>query len=93
MDLYQLVILCGVLALVYGVYAVRSILIAPTGNERMEEIASAIQEGAAAFLNRQYTAISIVGVVIGIVIGLILGPFVAIGFFIGAILSGIAGYI
>ncbi len=93
MDLYQLVILCGVLALVYGGYAVRSILIAPTGNERMEEIASAIQEGAAAFLNRQYTAISIVGVVIGIVIGLILGPFVAIGFFIGAILSGIAGYI
>ena len=93
MNLYHLVILSGLLALLYGGYAIRSILIAPTGNNRMQEIASAIQEGAAAYLNRQYTAISVVGILIGIIIGLILGPFVAIGYFIGAILSGIAGYI
>ena len=88
-----LIIGCGVLALLYGVYATRSILAAPAGNERMQEIAAAIQEGARAFLNRQYIAISIAGVIIGVVLGILLGLTAAIGFFIGAILSGAAGYI
>ena len=74
-------------------YAIRSILAASAGNERMAEIASAIQEGAQAYLNRQYLTIGIVGLVIGIGLGLLLDWFVAIGYFIGAILSGITGYI
>lgn len=93
MDLYVLTIVCGIVALIYGAWAVRSVLSAPAGNERMQEIAAAIQEGAAAYLNRQYTAIAIVGVVIGILLGWQLGTLVAVGFFIGAILSGVAGYI
>jgi len=93
MSLYQLVIVCGVVALLYGAWAVRSVLAAPAGNERMQEIAAAIQEGAQAYLNRQYTAIAAVGVVIGILLGLKLGMLVAVGYFIGAILSGVAGYI
>lgn len=93
MNLYLLVIICGAVALVYGAWAVKSVLAAPAGNERMQEIAGAIQEGAAAYLNRQYTAIAVVGVVIGILLGLKLGMTVAIGYFIGAILSGVAGYI
>ncbi|MEQ9361681.1 MAG: sodium/proton-translocating pyrophosphatase, partial [Rhodospirillales bacterium] len=93
MSLYTLVIACGVLALLYGAYAIRSVLSAPAGNERMQEIAAAIQEGAAAYLNRQYTTVAIVGAVIGILLGLKLGMTVAIGYFIGAVLSGLAGYI
>jgi len=93
MDLYLLVIVCGVIALLYGAWAVRSVLAAPAGNERMQEIAAAIQEGAGAYLNRQYTAIAVVGVVIGILLGLKLGMLVAVGYAIGAILSGVAGYI
>ncbi|MFP6713282.1 MAG: sodium-translocating pyrophosphatase [Rhodospirillales bacterium] len=88
-----LIVACGVIALLYGVYAIRSVLAAPAGTEKMQEIAAAIQEGAKAYLNRQYIAIAIAGVVIGIALGLLLGGTVAIGFFIGAILSGIAGYI
>ncbi len=93
MSLYTLVIACGVLALLYGAYAIRSVLSAPAGNARMQEIAAAIQEGAAAYLNRQYTTVAIVGAVIGILLGLKLGMTVAIGYFIGAVLSGLAGYI
>jgi len=89
----MLIVGCGVIALLYGIIAIKSVLAAPAGNERMQEIAAAIQEGASAYLNRQYTAIAIAGVVIGIVLGLLLGGSVAIGFFIGAILSGVAGYI
>ncbi len=92
-SIYVLVLVCGALALVYGAYAVRSVLSAPAGNERMQEIAGAIQEGAAAYLNRQYMTIAGVGVVVGVLLGLFLGVPVAIGFFIGAILSGVAGYI
>ena len=93
MNLYLLVILCGAVALLYGVYSIRSVIAAPAGNERMQEIAAAIQEGAAAYLNRQYTAIAVVGVVIGVFLGLKLGMLVAVGYFIGAILSGVAGYV
>jgi len=89
----MLILGCGVVALLYGAWAVRSVLAAPTGNERMQEIAAAIQEGAAAYLNRQYTAIAIVGVVICILLGVMLGMYVAIGFIIGSVLSGLAGYI
>ncbi len=92
-NVSMLIVGCGVIALLYGIIAIKSVLAAPAGNERMQEIAAAIQEGASAYLNRQYTAIAIAGVVIGIVLGLLLGGSVAIGFFIGAILSGVAGYI
>ncbi len=90
---YWIVAACGGLAILYGLYAVRSILAASPGTERMIEIAAAIQEGAKAYLNRQYTAIGIVGIVVGVILGLLLNLYVAIGFFIGSILSGIAGYI
>ncbi len=88
-----LILACGVLALVYGVWASRTILAADAGNERMREIAAAIQVGARAYLNRQYMTIAIVGVVIGVVLGLLLGLWAGIGYFVGAILSGAAGYI
>jgi K(+)-stimulated pyrophosphate-energized sodium pump len=89
----MLIVGCGVIAILYGIYAIRSVLSAPAGNEKMREIAAAIQEGASAYLNRQYTAISIAGIVIGVLLGLLLDWSAAIGFAIGAILSGVAGYI
>ena len=88
-----IVIACGVLALLYGLVASRQVLAADAGNARMQEIGNAIQEGARAYLNRQYLTIGAVGVVILVLLGLALGKTVAIGFAIGAILSGVAGYI
>ncbi|SDF54009.1 K(+)-stimulated pyrophosphate-energized sodium pump [Limimonas halophila] len=87
------VVVCGLLAVAYGVWASISVLSADAGTQRMREIADAIQEGARAYLNRQYTTIGGVGVVIAILIWLLLGWKVAVGFLIGAILSGAAGYI
>ena len=84
---------CGVLALLYGILAGRSVLAAGAGSERMREIAGAIQEGAAAYLNRQYSTIGIVGLVVAVVLAVTLGLWVAGGFLIGAVLSGLAGYI
>ena len=84
---------CGVLAILYGMWAIRSVLAADAGNERMQQIASAIQEGAAAYLNRQYTTIAIAGVVIFIIVSYLLGIRVGIGFLVGSTLSGLAGYI
>src|SRR5882724_11901435 len=81
----EIVLACGVLALLYGLWTVRAVLALPAGNARMQEIAAAIQEGAAAYLNRQYTTIAMVGVVIAIILGATLGLKVAIGFIIGAI--------
>ena len=87
------IIVCGLLALVYGLITSRQVLAADAGTARMQEIAAAVQEGARAYLNRQYATIGIVGVVILIVLGLLLGMKTAIGFAIGAILSALAGYI
>ena len=86
-------LLCGGLAIVYGAWSVRWILSQAEGNERMREIAGAIQQGASAYLNRQYTTIGMVGVVLFIVLGIALNWATAIGFLIGAIFSGAAGYI
>jgi K(+)-stimulated pyrophosphate-energized sodium pump len=90
---FVFVVLCGLAALAYGVYAGRQVLAASAGSTRMQEISGAIQEGAQAYLNRQYTTIGLVGIVLCVILGFILGLHVAIGFVIGAVLSGIAGYI
>ncbi len=86
-------LICGVVALIYGVWAARSVLAASAGSERMQTIAGAIQEGAKAYLNRQYRTIAGVGVVVFVIITFALGIKVGIGFLIGAILSGATGYI
>ncbi|MBA4274784.1 MAG: sodium-translocating pyrophosphatase [Alphaproteobacteria bacterium] len=88
-----LILACGVIAVLYGLITIRSILAQSRGNERMIEIASAIQEGAKAYLNRQYRTIGIVGALITVGLGLKLSWLVATGFVIGAVMSGIAGYI
>ncbi len=90
---YLLVIACGVLALAYGWFTSRQVLTANAGNARMQEISGAVQVGARAYLNRQYRAIAIVGVVVLVVLGVTLGLRVAIGYLIGAVLSAAAGYI
>jgi K(+)-stimulated pyrophosphate-energized sodium pump len=88
-----LIIACGLAALVYGLVTARQVLAKDPGNARMQEIAAAVQEGARAYLNRQYTTIGIVGVVILIILAGVLGVHTAIGFVIGAVLSAAAGYI
>ena len=88
-------LVCGVIALAYGGFTAAWILRQSDGNARMREIAAAIQTGAKAYLNRQYTTIGMVGVVLFLVLGLVpgLGWITALGFAIGAIASGAAGYI
>ncbi len=88
-----LVILCGLIAIGYAVWAARDVLAADAGSARMQEIAAAIQEGASAYLRRQYLTIAIVGVVVFIIVAFLLGLPVGIGFLIGALLSGAAGFI
>jgi K(+)-stimulated pyrophosphate-energized sodium pump len=83
----------GVLAVVYGVFSMMSILRLPAGNPRMQEIAAAVQAGAKAYLNRQYTTIFVVGIVLFIALGIAIGWATAGGFAIGAVLSGLTGYI
>ncbi len=84
---------CAVLALVYGAWSVGWVLKQPAGNARMQEIAGAIQEGAQAYLNRQYSTIGVVGIVLFVIVGFVLSWGTAIGFAIGALLSAAAGYI
>ncbi len=93
LNLLWFSILCGLGAVIYGALSVRWILALPRGNDRMQEIATAIQEGASAYLNRQYSTIAIVGIILFIVLGWALDWWTAIGFLIGAVLSGAAGYI
>jgi K(+)-stimulated pyrophosphate-energized sodium pump len=87
-----LVIAAGLLAVVYGVLQTQSLLKAPAGSEKMQEIAAAIQEGAQAYLRRQYITIGMVGVVILIAVFLLISPLAAVGFLIGSVLSGAAGF-
>ncbi|MGH8145193.1 MAG: sodium-translocating pyrophosphatase [Rhodanobacteraceae bacterium] len=84
---------CAVVAILYGVFSTGWILKQPTGNERMREIAQAVQVGAKAYLNRQYSFIAIAGVVLFLLIGFLLAWPTAVGFAVGAILSGATGYI
>jgi K(+)-stimulated pyrophosphate-energized sodium pump len=93
METLWLIVLCGALAIVYAIWATRSVMAADAGSEKMQEIAAAIREGAQAYLKRQYTTIAIVGIVIFFIVGYFLGWLVAIGFAVGAILSGSAGFI
>src|SRR6187431_895498 len=88
-----LIILCATLSIAYGVWTTRAVLASDPGTARMQEIAAAIQEGAQAYLARQYTTIAVVGVVIFLILAYLLGISQAIGFAVGAILSGAAGYI
>ncbi len=93
MGLIEISIVLGLLAIVYGFVTSRQVLGASAGNEKMQEIAAAIQEGAQAYLKRQYTTIAIVGVVVAAIVAWALGPISAAGFIIGAVLSGVAGFI
>jgi K(+)-stimulated pyrophosphate-energized sodium pump len=86
-------LICAVVAIVYGWLTARWIIKQPSGNDRMRQISAAVQEGAQAYLKRQYTTIAMVGVVLAIVIGVFLGLPTAVGFVIGAVLSGAAGFI
>jgi K(+)-stimulated pyrophosphate-energized sodium pump len=93
MNLTLIAIACGVVAVLYGILTSSQVLKASAGNQRMQDIAAAIQEGAKAYLGRQYTTIAIVGVVVAVLVGIFLGLVPAIAFAVGAVLSGAAGYI
>jgi K(+)-stimulated pyrophosphate-energized sodium pump len=93
MNLTLIAIACGVIALIYGIFTSSQVLGASAGNQRMQEVSGAIMEGAKAYLGRQYTTIAIVGVVVAVLIFFFLGPIQAIGFALGAVLSGAAGYV
>ncbi len=93
MSLMLLIIVGGLLSVVYGAYTIRELMAADAGNQRMQEIAQAIAEGAQAYLRRQYLTISYVGVALLLILGFLLGWTVAFGFLIGAVLSGAAGFI
>jgi K(+)-stimulated pyrophosphate-energized sodium pump len=87
------IIACGALSILYAIITIQSVMKADAGNAKMQEIAGAVREGAQAYLNRQYTTIGIVGAIIFVIAWLLLGALTAVGFLIGAVLSGAAGYI
>ncbi|TAK49304.1 MAG: sodium-translocating pyrophosphatase [Xanthobacteraceae bacterium] len=93
MTTLWLIVLAGALAIVYAIWATSSVLRADAGNERMQEIAGAVREGAQAYLRRQYLTIGAVGIAIFLIVGYFLGWLVGIGFLVGAVLSGAAGFI
>lgn len=93
MTIVYLAIACGLLAVAYGLLTSQQVLRAPAGNEKMQSIAAAIQEGAKAYLGRQYTTIAVVGVIVAVVLFFTLGWLSTLGFVIGAVLSGVAGYV
>jgi K(+)-stimulated pyrophosphate-energized sodium pump len=93
MTALWVIVLCGALSVLYAVWATSSVLRADAGTDRMKEIAAAVSEGAQAYLRRQYLTIAVVGVVIFVLLAYFLGILVAVGFLIGAVLSGAAGFI
>ena len=93
MNLIVIAIACGVFALLYGILTSRQVLAASAGNAKMMEVAGAIQEGASAYLRRQYTTISFVGVVVAAIVFYFLGPLSAAGFVLGSLLSGATGFV
>ncbi|MDQ3144977.1 MAG: sodium/proton-translocating pyrophosphatase, partial [Pseudomonadota bacterium] len=93
MNLVLIAIACGVVALLYGILTSQQVLRASPGNQRMIEIAAAIQEGASAYLRRQYMAITVVGVVVAVIVFIFLGGLSASGFVLGALLSGATGFV
>ncbi|CDO34741.1 MULTISPECIES: sodium-translocating pyrophosphatase [Novosphingobium] len=93
MSLVTIAIGLGLLAIIYGLETSRQVLVNSTGNEKMQEIAAAIQEGAQAYLKRQYSTIALVGIVVAIIIAVTLGTISAVAFVVGAVLSGVAGFV
>ena len=93
MTTLWIIVACGALAVVYGIWATTTVMAADAGSAKMQEIAAAVREGAQAYLKRQYTTIAIVGVVIFVILGFTLGWLVAVGFAVGAVLSGATGFI
>ena len=93
MEYLTLIILVGILAVVYSYFLSKQIISSSAGNNKMKEIAEAIQIGAKAYLNRQYKTIAIVGFIVLIIISFFFSLLVGLGYFIGALLSGVAGYI
>jgi K(+)-stimulated pyrophosphate-energized sodium pump len=93
MTIVYAAIVCGLIAVVYGFITSQQVLRAPAGNEKMQDIAAAIQEGAKAYLSRQYTTIAIVGVIVAVILFFTLGALSTVTFLIGALLSGLAGFI
>jgi K(+)-stimulated pyrophosphate-energized sodium pump len=93
MTALWIIVLCGALAIAFAIWATQSVMASDAGSARMQEISAAVREGAQAYLKRQYTTIAIVGIVIFLIVGYFLGWLVAVGFAIGAVLSGLTGFI